>query len=256
MDVKAIPKKIASEVSKNLPTITTVTSVIGLFMTVGLTIKTAPRAKNIYEERLAERPNMTTWNKIQILAPLYWPVLLSGGLTAGSIILSNRVSTRRTAAAIAAYQVSEAALASFREAAVKTVGKKKTEDIEYTVAADKIRANPASANSIFVNENEQLCYDSISGRYFSSTKNKIESAINTINKRLISETTVSLNEFYELIGLSYNQVGYMLGWNMRSMNDILEVTFSAHLTDDGRTALVIDYDVAPTYDYEYIDLHS
>lgn len=250
MDVKAISKKVATEFSKNLPTIATFTGVAGLITTIGLTIKIAPKAQRIYDAKRAENKSLTLWEKVKILAPLYWPVVLSGGLTAGCFIFSNHVNLKRNAAAIAAYQVSEAALNSFKDAAAKTVGEKKAKEIEYEADEQRIRLDPVSkAHIIETGHGNTLCYDSLSGRYFHCNMEWIRRAQNTINGRLINEIAISLNEFYDEIGLPQIDLGDMLGWNLHGKDDQLDVSFTSHVTDEGEPALVIRYNVVPTYDF-------
>ena len=102
-------------------------------------------------------------------------------------------------------------------------------------------------------DNDQLCYDALSGRYFWSSKIKIDKAANVINYRLQSENTLALNEFYDELGLPPIELGDILGWNRATMHDILDISYSSHITDDDRTALVMEYNIAPTYDYYSLD---
>lgn len=250
MNVSEMFKKIQRGVVKNLPTIATCVGVGGVITTVGLTIKIAPKAKKIYEEELKKKPDMNLWDKTKILAPLYWPVALSGTLSIGCILFANSENLKRNASAIAAYQLSETALNEFKEAAKKTVGEKKTREIQSKVAEEEVKINPVSKSQVIITNNgDQLCYDSISGRYFMSTIEKIRQAVNVINRRLMVENVVSLNEFYDLLGLEGINIGDTLGWNMNSMNDMLDILFDSVVADDGRPALVMKYEITPTYDF-------
>ena len=58
---------------------------------------------------------------------------------------------------------------------------------------------------------------------------------------------VSLNDFYSELDLKLSNNGYELGWKLD--DGLIEVDFSSQISDDGRPCLVIDYLVAPRYDY-------
>jgi hypothetical protein len=87
----------------------------------------------------------------------------------------------------------------------------------------------------------------MSGRYFKSDREVIKKAENELNRQMLSDTYVSLNEFYDLIGLNRITIGDDLGWYVN--DGYLKLQFSSHLANDGTPCLVIDYIVAPRYDY-------
>jgi hypothetical protein len=58
---------------------------------------------------------------------------------------------------------------------------------------------------------------------------------------------VSLNEFYDELGLSHIAVGDDLGWNIEKGG--IDISFSTQLAEDGMPCLVVNYDVKPRYDY-------
>ena len=51
------------------------------------------------------------------------------------------------------------------------------------------------------------CFDSLSGRYFTATKNQIDKAVNEFNRQLRDDMRNSLNEWYDMIGLDQNKLG-------------------------------------------------
>ena len=93
-----------------------------------------------------------------------------------------------------------------------------------------------------------MCYDSVSGRYFKSDMETIKKAENELDARLRNEMYVSLNEFYYEIGLEpLRVIGEDLGWNID--NGYLDLNFSSQIASDGTPCLVLDYGVAPRYDF-------
>ena len=76
---------------------------------------------------------------------------------------------------------------------------------------------------------------------------QIKKAINELNRKMLNEMYVSLNDFYSELDLKLSNNGYELGWKLD--DGLIEVDFSSQISDDGRPCLVIDYLVAPRYDY-------
>ena len=77
---------------------------------------------------------------------------------------------------------------------------------------------------------------------------KINKAVNEINRRINQELYVSLNDLYEELGLEGTTLGGVLGWN--SNDGLLEVHFSSHLASDGVPCLALDFNNLPKYDYD------
>jgi hypothetical protein len=149
----------------------------------------------------------------------------------------------------AAFTSSATALLEFQDKAVDIIGKRKVEDIKDAVMKDKIDENPVSKNEVIVTENgDTLCYDAHSGRYFKSDINKIKKAVNEVNHILNCEDCVSLNDFYDQLGLSHTKMGDELGWPIGS--GLIDVRFSSHLAEDNTPCLAMEYRVVPTYDFQ------
>ena len=84
---------------------------------------------------------------------------------------------------------------------------------------------------------------------------RITSAQNDINDLLFSEDYASLNMFYDFLGLEHTRLGAELGWKIDS--GTLQIDFSSTLASDksqgiapGTPCLVLDYNVAPKYDFD------
>ena len=75
----------------------------------------------------------------------------------------------------------------------------------------------------------------------------IYKVINDMNAQLLSQDYISLNEFYYDLGLDSTAMGDELGWN--TLYGLMDVSFSSQITKDGRPAIVLNYRVAPRYDF-------
>lgn len=58
---------------------------------------------------------------------------------------------------------------------------------------------------------------------------------------------ISLNEFYDEIGLDHISIGDDLGWNIE--RGMIDLSFSSLVADDGTPCLVVDYQVSPKFGY-------
>lgn len=251
-------QKINNEISKHSPAILTGLAVTGFVTTVVMACKSTPKAIEVLDdfhkkqEELKEKPSkqLQAFKEVCVVAPVYLPSAIIGILSIGCVIGSYSINTRRTAALATAYSISERTLHEYQNKVIDTIGEKKEEKIRDEIAKDRVKENPPSDNNIIVTNNgEMLCFDSSFGRYFMSSIEKIRKAETVLNRRLINEMYVSLNEFYDEIDISHVGAGDDLGWNV---DEMIELNLHSILLDDDRTCLVVDHGIAPRYDYRNI----
>lgn len=165
------------------------------------------------------------------------------------LVGASSVNLRRNAALATAYTLSESTLRDYQKKVVETIGEKKEQSVRDAVAKEKIEQTPVHTKEVILTgRGESLCYDSVSGRYFKSDMETIKKAENELDARLRNEMYVSLNEFYYEIGLEpLRVIGEDLGWNIDS--GYLDLNFSSQIASDGTPCLVLDYGVAPRYDF-------
>ena len=113
---------------------------------------------------------------------------------------------------------------------------------------EHIDRDPVSKKEVIVTKaGETLCYDSLSGRYFKSDIEQIKKAVNELNKTMLRDMYVSLNEFYDELDLAHTDMGDQIGWKVD--NGLVEVDFSSQIAEDGTPCIVIRFDMPPKYDY-------
>ena len=261
-----LPKLNLSKVAKNMqhtlgkysPQILTGIGVAGMITTVVLAVKATPKALELIEDRKEELDagKLTVVDTVKAAWKPYVPAAVTGVLSTVCIIGGNAVGTRRTAALAAAYKISETALHEYKDAVVETIGEEKSKEVKEKVAQNKLDKNPVVEKQIIVtNKGTFLCYDSLSGRYFQSDIETIRKAQNDINDYLFSEDYASLNMFYDFLGLEHTRLGAELGWKIDS--GTLQIEFDSTLASDksqgiapGTPCLVLDYNVAPKYEFD------
>jgi len=150
----------------------------------------------------------------------------------------------------AALTLSETALLDYQRKAVEVVGETSEKAIRDAVAKEQIERNPVSKTDIIkTQKGGTLCYDSLSGRYFMSDRDRIKKAENNFNRNLLYDSCLSLNEFYSQLGLPSIELGDKIGWN--SFNGrYMEVEFSSLLDENDNPCLVLTYSPRPRHDYE------
>lgn len=159
-------------------------------------------------------------------------------------IAANKTHIARYAALAAAYAATDGRFKEYKDAVLKTVGEKKEEDIRTTQAQQSVNTNPPSQQIMIVDGNGTiLCQDGRSKRYFQSSKNKIDAAINEINKMIALEGRMTLNDFYDELGLDGTSEGEVVGWDLQQYSEVLDVHFSFAGDPNGNPCLVLDYEV-------------
>lgn len=242
-------KNVKSGLSRHSPEILTGIGLAGMITTSVLAVRATPKAIRLIEDAKEEKQeNLKPIEIVKVAWKPYIPAIVTCVVSASCIIGASSVNARRNAAIATAYKLSETALTEYKEKVIETIGEKKEKTIREQIDKDHIEKNPASKNQIIMTgRGETLCYDTLSGRYFKSDLEQIKRIRNDLNARLISEMYISLNEFYDELGLDHTILGDDLGWNMD--DGLLELDFSTQLSDDGRPCIVINYTPAPKYDY-------
>lgn len=249
--VKAGLKQIGKFVDSNSPVILTGMGLAGMITTVVFGIKATPKAEKIIkcEESQLERP-LTKVEIVKHTWKCYIPTVAMGAASAACIIGGQSVSLRRNAALAGLYAFTDNTLKEYQDKVIETVGEKKNTDILDGMAKDIVDQNPVNELNVIRAGGDHLCYDPLTGRYFRSDIELINRAVNNLNKCLIDDRYETLNDFYYLLGLPEvdSIVGEDLGWNT---DKLMDLGFSSQLASNGEPCIVLRYDVAPKFDYQY-----
>lgn len=248
--ITAAMQSMRTAVKKHSPEILTGIGIAGMITTTVMAVRATPKALILIEEKKDELEvnELTPKETIQAAWPCYIPAAVTGTVSIACLIGASSVNMRRRAALATAYTLSESALKEYQEKVVETIGEKKEQAVRDAVAKDKIDKHPVSNSEVVIVERgNHLCYDAVSGRYFKSDIEKIKKAVNELNLRMRDEMYISLNDFYYEIGLNGTSLGDELGWNIEK--GYIDISFSSQLADDGTPCLVIEYHIAPRYDF-------
>lgn len=243
-------KDIQRTLVKHSPEILTGLGITGMITTTIMAVKATPKALDIINDMEYEKGDiLTPVEKVKATWKCYIPSAITGTLSITCLIGASSVSSKRNAVLATAYKLSESALKEYQEKVVETIGEKKEEKIRDAIAKDVIEHNPVKNNEVIITDNgDTLCYDAISGRYFKSNIDKINKIVNELNRTMLGDMYVSLNDFYYELGLKGTDLGDQLGWNIN--RGFIDLRFSTQLSEDDTPCLVIDYSVPPRYDFQ------
>lgn len=250
---------------KHSPELLTGIGISGMIVTTVLAIKATPKAIHLLEmekecrieamtqhtpdNKVLSFPNPEPLTKIEIVKTVYKcyvPMVITGTLSVACLIGASSVHIRRNTALATAYSLSESALKLYRDKVIETVGEKKEQTIRDSVAKERLDKKPVQTqNVILTNKGNTLCFDVFSGRYFRSDIEKLKQTVNELNRRMLEDTYLSLNDLYYEIGLENIPIGDDIGWDVN--NGLIDLRFSSQLSTDGTPCLVMDYEVRPKY---------
>lgn len=214
-------------------------AITGVVLTGVLVADATPRALSIIKERQC----ITKLDKLKATWKCYIPAGISGIITIGSIISINTINQKRNAAIAGLYSIAQTTLNEYREKVIEVIGENKERKIRDEIDGDKVLNGPT--NIIFTGTGDVLCYDSLTGRYFTSDIEKIRRIVNELNKELLTAMFIPLNDLYYELGLEGTELGNQLGFDIDK--GLLEIKFSSQLTKEERPCLVLNYTVYPKY---------
>ena len=259
--IKNLFDKVLNFTKEHNPEILVGLGVAGMMTSTVLAVKATPKALDIMEDKKADMgvTYLTRKEIAQATWKLYAPSIGVGLASAACIILGTSKSIKRNTALATVYALSESTLREYQSKAKEMLGEEKASELDREVAKSRIRKREVttiveSEGSEYIHHTgngDTLVYDSLSGRYFRSSMNSIESAVNSINKSLLNDYIMTLNEFYNELGVPTIGAGSLIGW--KSDKELLEVSFESDVDQNGNPYLVLSYKnrPIPVYDYRY-----
>lgn len=249
-NLSVVAKSVKTALIKRSPEILMGVGIAGMVTTTVLAVRATPKALSLMDKK-KETENidkLTPVETVKTTWTCYIPAAITGVLSITCLVGANSVNLRRNAALAAAYTLSESTLKEYQEKVIETVGERKEQAVRDAIAKDKVANNPVENREVIITDKgNTLCYDAVSGRYFKSDIDKLKKAENDLNRRMMSEMYISLNDFYEEIGLDTIGIGDDIGWNIDK--GYMELDFSSQLATDGTPCLVVSYRYEPRYDF-------
>lgn len=260
--IKIAAKKTLGVIEQNSPAILTGLGTVGIITTAVFAVQATPKALELIDAKAHENgfePEVNDpaygWG-LAVLKPVelvqttwkcYVPAVAMGTVTIACFIGAHKISTTRNAALASLYSLTEKTFKDYRENVIKRLGEKEEKEIHDEVVEKRLVEAPIGEGAVIQGiGGNYLCYDTLTGRYFRSDRESIRSAVNDLNKQLIDEVFVDMNDLYYALGLPQVEIGKQLGWNTDKM---LDIDFVAKVATNGEPCIVLDYIVLPTSDF-------
>lgn len=205
--------KIGGLIEKNSSHILTGLGMLGVITTAVSAVKATPKAlyllENEKEYRVEEQMEpMSTIEKAVLLTPTYFPTILMGVATMGCIYGANYINHKNQAILTGAYSYLDSYHKKYREKVKELYGDGADEEVKEAIAREQY----LQAQLDELKPNMILCYDEFSGRYFEFDKNELVTISYEVNKMYSFLGEMSLNDFYEFMGLETTDFGETVGW--------------------------------------------
>ena len=245
-------------VLKHSPEILMTMGITGMITTTVLAVKATPKALSLMEEKKNELEvdTLTPIETVKTTWKCYTPAVITGAVSVACLVGANSVNARRHAALATAYKLSETAFTEYRESVSETIGEKKEKTVRDKMSEKQIKETPINKTEVIVTgKGQTLCFDPLSHRYFYSSIDKLNRAANKLNYEIntspFANDGVTLNDFYNEIGIPGTETGDALGWNLNV--GLIEIYPSAQMVDEGEEhegepCIVLNFTNPPRYD--------
>lgn len=251
-------KHVERVVTTNSPMILTGIGVIGTVATAVLSVRsgmaaqehlqTAAGHKNLNREGTDpyySTKDFTPKEKFALTWKLYILPVCSATLTVGCIIGAQKINAKRAAALAGFLALTQDDLKAHKDKLSEKLSGPKYKEAEDEIAQKKFDAAYADGANIKLGAGQVLCYEPYTGRLFASTRVELERAEVAMQKKIHSEDSASMWDFYKMIGLPQTAMSDSYGWNS---NTPFEVEFTAVFTEDETApATAINYVEPPMY---------
>lgn len=252
-----VQKRVQDFASENATTLLTAGGVVGVVATGVLAGRAGIKAQDLIQERELEETHKGGFDRIQeiprsekikIAIPQFIPPVITGSATIGAIILSHRMSGQKAAALAAAYGLSRQQFEEYREKVAQKLTGPKKEQVDAELAQERANRASGAGQIVIVEGGDVLCFDEPTGRYFKSTMEKIQRAVNRTNEEIINGEYASANFFYEELGLPNTTWGEEVGFNQDNLV-ALDVSTILSPEDESTPCLAINFKKMPTEHY-------
>lgn len=209
-----------------LKIVLTATASAGVVSTAYLASKATLKAERLVNE------DMTRKEAIKATWKLYIPALSSGVGTVLCIICIGRLGHKQRLALAGAYNMLASSFKDYRDAVMRLYGEEADKSVIEEIASEQAKDTHIVAYSYFdtssldledLEEQTIRFYDVYGERFFEAKPTKVLQAEYHINRNFMFECDISLNEFYEFLGLTPVVGGDDIGWSM--FDDLMWIDF-------------------------------
>ena len=206
--------------------------------------KASVKANQIIDDtEYYENKDLSLSEKVKATWKCYIPTAIVVAGSTYAILMGTNILNKKNASLMASAGALAETLNLYSDKVKEVVGEEKADEIRKEVVKERVARKAAGPKTYSNNDDDVLCFDNISGTYFISNMAKLKDIEHELNKRMLNENYVLLNEYYEEIGLDSCYIGSVMGWHID--RGFIDLDFDSMVTKDGKLALVVDHNVLP-----------
>ena len=260
--------KIGRSLKKASPTILTCIGAAGVVATAVLAVKATPKADSLIKADSRRNHDSDPYAATKLEAvkscwKCYIPAAATGVATIICIFGANTLNKKQQASLASAYALVNRSYSDYKHKLKELYGEDAHKKIMESIAAEKSSMPPITATGGFsnsslefedaneeqrlfydsfsnsslefedANEEQRLFYDSFSKRYFQATISQVLQAEYHINRNMVLGAFVTLNDFYDFLGISHVEGGDVVGWLLSDSMYWIDFDNSKAMVDDG-----------------------
>lgn len=233
---------------KHAPTILTFIGAGGVVATGVLAAKETPTAMRACTDAKVEnrRTQLSKLELAKAAIPAYLPAIGTGLATILCIFGANTLNQRQQASLVSAYAMLEQTYRDYRSKVVSVCGKNTDKFIDRAIVEEKEDAEDDRPPW----DEVQTFYIEHYGKFFETTMEQVFKAEYHLNRNFALRGYVTLNEFFDFIGLHRTEDGDKVGWDDYSGQAFygygwIEFDHRHYVTEDGLAVCAIDMPFAP-----------
>lgn len=237
---------------RNSATILSVVGAAGVIATTVTAVKATPKALQLLESAKEDKgQDLTKLEKVKVAGPAYIPSVVLGVSTIACILGANVLNQRNQASLMSAYALVDRGYKDYRAKVDSLYGEEAGQQVRAEIAKEHYEEEPGRT----LEEGKLLYYDFYSGRYFENTPAEVKRAEYEINRTLMLDDGVFLNEWYQLLDLEPLEYGWNFGWSACANSDMywqtwIDFSHEKTVMDDGLECIIISFNQEPYPDFE------
>ena len=184
------------------------------------------------------------WNRAKAVAPCLGPVAGMGIAGTTCHVLAQKESSKRLAAVVTAYAVSESERKLLTEKTKEVINSKEEKELDQKVAEQVVQEHPEVLNRPkSLPDGKLLTIDRVTGNTFYATYEDIYNASIDITKRLSTEMFIDANELYYSVDAKPVDIGSEFGFDL---NTGCQIKYSID-SSSGIAVITYNWTIRPEY---------
>lgn len=238
------------------PTILTILSIAGVIGTAVLASKATLEYKKYLDESENDIYKPDTKEKATKAAKTYAPTIAVGAATILSCAGANYLNTKRIAGLTAGYAMLAKGYKDFEKKATELIGEGNVAAIKRAITIDSAKEKEIKKPESTSDGEILTYYEEFQDCFFELDKATVIEAEYAVNRKMAEQGYVSLNTFYEYLGLKPIDIGDEIGWSYGVGADYqgyswIDFKHQAFEVDEGFEAIQIEYPYPPQIDFMY-----